>query len=65
MMRNARKPSIMADAAAVILSRDHKTCTGHYFIDDAILAEEGITDFSAYKVDPTVDDRSLIPDFFI
>ncbi|MFD3394754.1 NAD(P)-dependent oxidoreductase [Aquirufa sp. OSTEICH-129V] len=65
MMRNARKPSIMADAAAVILSRDHKTCTGHYFIDDAVLAEEGITDFSAYKVDPTVDDRSLIPDFFI
>ena len=65
MMRNARKPSIMADAAAVILSRDHKTCTGHYFIDDAVLAEEGITDFSTYKVDPTVDDRSLIPDFFI
>lgn len=65
MMRNARKPSIMADAAAVILSRDHQTCTGHYFIDDAVLAEEGITDFSTYKVDPTVDDRSLIPDFFI
>jgi len=65
MMRNARKPSIMADAAAVILSRDHKTCTGHYFIDDAVLAEEGITDFSTYKVDPMVDDRSLIPDFFI
>jgi citronellol/citronellal dehydrogenase len=65
MMRNARKPSIMADAAAVILSRDHKTCSGHYFIDDAVLAEEGITDFSTYKVDPTADDRSLIPDFFI
>ena len=65
MMRNARKPSIMADAAAVILSRDHQTCTGHYFIDDAVLAEEGVTDFSSYKVDPTVDDRSLIPDFFI
>jgi len=65
MMRNARKPSIMADAAAVILSRDFKTCSGNYFIDDAVLAEEGITDFSAYKVDPEVDDRSLIPDFFI
>jgi citronellol/citronellal dehydrogenase len=65
MMRNARKPTIMADAAAVILSRDHQTCSGHYFIDDAVLAEEGVTDFSSYKVDPTVDDRSLIPDFFI
>ncbi len=65
MMRNARKPSIMADAAAAILSRDFKTCTGNYFIDDAVLAEEGVTDFTAYKVDPTIDDRSLIPDFFI
>ncbi len=65
MMRNARKPSIMADAAAVILSRDFKTCSGNYFIDDAVLAEEGMTDFSNYKVDPEVDDRSLIPDFFI
>lgn len=65
MMRNARKPTIMADAAAVILARDFKTCTGNYFIDDAVLAEEGVTDFSSYKVDPNVDDRSLIPDFFI
>jgi citronellol/citronellal dehydrogenase len=65
MMRNARKPSIMADAAAAILSRDFKTCTGNYFIDDAVLAEEGVTDFTTYKVDPSVDDRSLIPDFFI
>ncbi len=65
MMRNARKPSIMADAAVAILARDFKTCTGNYFIDDAILAEEGVTDFTTYKVDPTVDDRSLIPDFFI
>jgi citronellol/citronellal dehydrogenase len=65
MMRNARKPSIMADAAAEILARDFKTCTGNYFIDDAVLAEAGVTDFADYKVDPTVDDRSLIPDFFI
>jgi citronellol/citronellal dehydrogenase len=65
MMRNARKPSIMADAAAAILSRDGKSCTGNYFIDDAVLEEEGVKDFASYKVDPSVDDRSLIPDFFI
>ena len=65
MMRNARKPSIMADAAAAILSRDSKSCTGNYFIDDAVLEEEGVKDFASYKVDPSVDDRSLIPDFFI
>jgi citronellol/citronellal dehydrogenase len=65
MMRNARKPTIMADAAAEILARNFKTCSGNYFIDDAVLAEAGVTDFSLYKVDPNVDDRSLIPDFFI
>ena len=65
MMRNARKPSIMADAAVEILSRDFKTCSGNYFIDDAVLAEAGVTNFESYKVDPNVDDRSLIPDFFI
>jgi citronellol/citronellal dehydrogenase len=65
MMRKARKPTIMADAAAEILSRDFKTCSGNYFIDDAVLVEAGVTDFSHYKVDPTVEDRSLIPDFFI
>lgn len=65
MMGNARKPTVMADAAAEILARDFKTCSGNYFIDDAVLAEAGVTDFSSYKVDPLVDDRSLIPDFFI
>lgn len=65
MMACARKPSIMADAAFEILKRDAKTCTGNYFIDDAVLAEVGVTDFSSYRVDPSVDEKSLIPDFFI
>jgi citronellol/citronellal dehydrogenase len=65
MMRCARKPSIMADAAFEILKRDAKTCTGNYFIDDAILADVGVTDFSVYRVDSSVDEKSLIPDFFI
>ncbi len=65
MLRCARKPEIMADAAFEILKRDAKECSGNYFIDDAVLAEAGVTDFTSYRVDPSVDEKSLIPDFFI
>lgn len=43
-----RTPEIVADAACAILARDSRTCTGNFFIDDEVLAEEGVTDFSAY-----------------
>ena len=33
-----RKPEIMADAAHAILTRDSRTCTGNFFIDDEVLA---------------------------
>jgi len=39
---NCRSPEIVAEAAYVILTRDAKTCTGNFFIDDEVLAEEGI-----------------------
>jgi citronellol/citronellal dehydrogenase len=65
MMRLARTPEIMADACFEILKRDAKVCTGNYFIDDAVLAESGVQDFTNYQVDPSVDAKSLIPDFFI
>jgi citronellol/citronellal dehydrogenase len=55
----------MADACYEILTRDAKICTGNYFIDDAVLAEAGTTDFSKYQVDPSANPKSLIPDFFI
>jgi citronellol/citronellal dehydrogenase len=35
---------ILADAAHIILTRDAKTTTGNFFIDDILLAEAGITD---------------------
>jgi citronellol/citronellal dehydrogenase len=65
MMRLARTADIMADACYEILTRDAKICTGNYFIDDAVLAEAGTTDFSKYQVDPSANPKSLIPDFFI
>ena len=61
-MRGSRKPEIMADAAHVILTRDFRTTTGNFFVDDDVLASVGKTDLSEYAVDP---DAELVPDFFV
>ncbi len=47
-MRRSRDPRIVADAAHAIFTRPSKECTGRFFIDDEVLAEEGITDLSIY-----------------
>lgn len=60
--RASRTPEIMADAAQEILSRDSRRCTGQSFIDDEVLAQQGVTDFSRYRYDPTT---TLHPDIFI
>ena len=59
---HCRTPEIMADAAAVILSKNAKEFTGNFCIDDVLLASEGVTDFSIYRVDPT---KPLWSDFFL
>ena len=59
---HCRKPEIMADAAAVILSKDASEFTGQFCIDDVLLSAEGATDFSVYRVDP---DKPLWSDFFV
>lgn len=57
-----RQPEIVADAAHVILRRDSRGCTGNFFIDDEVLAAEGVTDFDRYAVTPGAE---LLPDFFL
>jgi citronellol/citronellal dehydrogenase len=47
-MARSRKPEILADAAHAILVRDSRECTGNFFVDDDVLAEEGVTDLSDY-----------------
>ena len=54
-----RKPEIVADAAHAILTRDSRACTGNFFIDDEVLAQEGVRDMTPYAVDPN---KSLLPD---
>ena len=58
----ARKPEIVADAAYEILTRDSKTCTGNFFIDEDVLKEAGVTDLTKYAVNP---DKPLTPDIFL
>ena len=61
-MKACRKPEIMADAAYAIFNRPAKDCTGNFFIDDEVLAAEGVTDFDKYAVSPGTP---LMPDFFV
>ena len=57
-----RSPQIMADAAAAILAKNSREFTGNFCIDDVLLAEEGVTDFSVYRMDA---DKPLWSDFFV
>lgn len=52
LMNMSRTPEIIADAAYIILSRSSAVCSGNTFIDEAVLAEEGITDLQKYSVVP-------------
>lgn len=48
----SRKADIIADAAFFILSKEKLTYTGKTFIDEEVLAAEGITDLEKYAVVP-------------
>lgn len=61
-LENCRKPEILADAAHAILTRDARRATGNFYIDEEVLAEEGVTDFSRYAVKPGAP---LLPDIFL
>jgi citronellol/citronellal dehydrogenase len=52
LMNMSRTVDIMADAASYILSKPSTSCTGNTFIDEEVLAAEGITDLEKYAVVP-------------
>ena len=58
-----RKPEILADAAYIILNRDGKETSGNFFVDDEVLASQGIIDLDHYAVVPGTKD--FILDFFL
>ena len=57
-----RTPEIMADSAHAILVRNSAACTGNFFVDEQVLAEEGVTDLEKYAVNP---DKDLFTDIFL
>jgi citronellol/citronellal dehydrogenase len=63
-MAGSRTPEIMGDAAYEILIRPSRECTGNVFIDDEVLAEAGVTDFSGYR-NGTGSEDDLLPDLFL
>lgn len=52
LMKMSRTPEIMADAIFYILSRPSAQCSGNTFLDEEVLAQEGITDLGKYSVVP-------------
>jgi len=52
ILKASRKPAIVADAACTILNRDSRVATGNFYVDEEVLREEGVTDFSRYAVTP-------------
>lgn len=62
LIKMSRTPQIIADAASFILPRSSESCTGNSFIDEQVLAEEGITDLDKYSVVPGAQ---LYNDLFI
>ncbi|MHC2020923.1 SDR family oxidoreductase [Methylobacterium sp. CM6247] len=62
LIQASRKPEIMADAARALFLKPSREVTGRFLIDDSFLAEQGVTDFTQYRVTPGIP---LAPDFFV
>ena len=62
IIKASRKPEIVAEAAYWILTQPRHMHTGKFFIDEAILRAQGLTDFEPYAVHPGTPLRL---DFFL
>lgn len=62
--RRSRSPAIVADAAWRVLTKDSRQFTGRFLLDEDLLREEGVTDFSVYRRTDVAEDE-LIRDFFV
>jgi len=62
LAKMSRKPEMIADAVFYILRRPSAECTGNTFIDEEVMAAEGITDLSQYSVVPGAQ---LCTDLFV
>jgi citronellol/citronellal dehydrogenase len=51
-MARARKPELYADAAYVVITRPTRECTGHMYLREDVLREDGVTSFDRYAYVP-------------
>jgi len=58
-----RTPDILADTAHIILNRDARRHTGRFYIDEEVLAAEGVTDLGRYAV--LRGNSKFLPDLFL
>ncbi|GAB3548797.1 NAD(P)-dependent oxidoreductase [Arthrobacter tumbae] len=63
LIKAARTPDIVADAAHAVLLRKSRECTGNFFTDEEVLRSVGVTDFSRYSLGAPED--RLVPDIFL
>jgi citronellol/citronellal dehydrogenase len=50
LMQMSRTPDILADCVAIIVQKNAPECTGNFFLDEEVLAKEGINDLDKYAV---------------
>jgi NAD(P)-dependent dehydrogenase (short-subunit alcohol dehydrogenase family) len=62
LAKMSRTPDILADSVYYILTKTNLAYTGNTFIDEEVLAKEGITDLSHYSVVPGAQ---LYQDLFV
>lgn len=65
LMKRSRKDTIVSDSSHILLTSKAGEVTGGFFIDEDLLRKQGMTDFTKYKFDPSLDDEELIIDYFI
>lgn len=61
-MARARKPEIVADAAHAILTRPSREFSGNFCLDEQVLREAGVEDFSPYAF---AEGTELLTDLFV
>src|SRR5450755_3720860 len=51
-MARARRPELYADAAYAVITKPSRDCTGHMYLCEDVLEQEGVTDFDQYAYIP-------------
>ncbi len=65
LFARARKPEIVADAAAAVLATPPRELTGQCLLDEDFLRTRGVEDFAPYAWDAGAGEMSLLPDLFL